>query len=71
VTPFATADVLWDTWRRGEQQAVSMDKRLAIPARNTLDLQPQGSRQAASEGGVSVTAWGSRILVGIMSRTAR
>src|SRR5690242_18102563 len=48
-----------------------MDKRLDIPAKNTLDLQPQGSWQAASEGGVSVTAWGSRIMVGIMSRTAR
>ncbi len=56
VTPFATTDVLWDTWQRGEQQAGIRDKRLHIPARNKLDLSPQGSRQAASEGGMSVTA---------------
>jgi len=48
-----------------------MAKRLHIPVSNKLDLQPQESRQAASEGGVSVTAWGSRIMVGIMSRTAQ
>jgi len=48
-----------------------MDKRLHTPARHTLDLQPQGSRQGASEGGVRVTVWGARIMVGIMSRTAR
>src|SRR6266446_7079438 len=43
-----------------------MDKRLHTPARDTLDLQPQGSRQTASEGGVSVTVWGARIMVGIV-----
>src|SRR5712691_2486791 len=40
VPPFATADVLWDTWRRGEQQAVLMDKRLHIPARIHLPSSP-------------------------------
>jgi hypothetical protein len=61
-----------DMWGRGERQAVIRDQRLHIPAR--LYARPPaswGSRQAASEGGVSVTAEGSRIMVGLMSRTAR
>ena len=42
-----------------------------MPAKNKTNLLPnEGGRQAASEGGLSFTARGSRSTVGIISRTA-
>ena len=72
LTSFATPDMPWDTSRRGYRQAGIMDKRPQRPARHKIDLLPNGGvLQVVSEGGSGVTARGSRLTVGIMSRTAQ
>src|SRR5712692_675364 len=72
-SPFATTDLPWDTWRRGEQQGVIQDKWPHIPARNMLDLRPNvgdpSSRFRKRVGRYSTG--GARSTVGLMSRIAR
>src|SRR6266852_4686207 len=51
---------------------MTMDKRPHISAKNKTDLLPnEGVLHAASEGGAGCTSRGSRITVGIASRTAQ
>src|SRR5712692_9871915 len=72
-SPFATTDLPWDTWRRGEHQGVIKDKWPHIPARNMLDLRPNvgdpSSRFRKRVGRYSTG--GARSTVGLMSRIAR